>query len=45
MELAWFRKFQDNETINETTFGLSDAGIARKHTTVAVKLSFWRVSL
>ena len=40
MEFAWFRKFPDNEIINVTIFVLSDADIARKHTTIGLKTQF-----
>ena len=40
MELARFRTFLDNEIINATIFGLSDADLARKQTAIRMKILF-----
>ena len=39
-ELAWFRKFQDDENIIDRIFALSDVDIARMHTTISLKTQF-----
>ena len=44
-ELTWFRKFQVAENHNVTSFELSDADIARKHTLIGLKAHLRHVSL